>query len=114
MDKEQAVFRRIIDSLDGNIQAQGIKVRFPAWMVIGSLEWMETPEEIKAYAYQAALVTGWTNEALINAACAVYPHIDKHTAKFTIEHLIDLVKEFPLQVEGKPKEPPKYTIVVRG
>lgn len=104
-------FKRIIESIDGNVQAQGIKIRFPAWMVMGSAEWQETPEEIKAYAYQAAMTTGWTHRSLINAVCASYPHIDKHMAASTIDYLCFLAKEHTLEVEGKEKQSPKYTIV---
>jgi hypothetical protein len=91
-------FQRLIDTIDGNIQSQGIKVRFPAWMVIGSPEWEITPERIKAYAYQAAKTTGWSDESLINAVTAAYKHIDKHMAKFTIETLKILAEEYKLEV----------------
>jgi hypothetical protein len=96
---ENYSLQRIIESINGNVQSQGIKVKFAAWMIMGSQEWNETPDQIKAYAYQAALVTGWTNQSLINTACGAYPHMDKYMAKFTIEHLVDLVKEHPLEID---------------
>jgi hypothetical protein len=107
----KTAFQRVIDTLDGCVNAQGIKVKFPAWMVMGSKEWDATPEQVKAYAYQAALVTGWTNKSLIAAVCSVYEFVDSHMANFTIELLEDLAKKYPLEVEGKEKEPPKVTLV---
>jgi hypothetical protein len=96
---KEAVFQRIIDSINGSVQSQGVKIKFPAWMVIGSDEWNSTTDQKRAYAYQAALVTGWTNSSLIKAVCEVYEFIDEHMAKFTIQLLEDLVKEYPLEIE---------------
>jgi len=106
----KTAFQRVIDTLDGCINAQGIKVKFPAWMVMGSKEWDATPDQIKAYAYQAALVTGWTDKSLIQAVCSVYEFIDAHAASFTIRLLEDLAKQYPLEVKEKKKELPKVTL----
>lgn len=103
--------QKIIDSINGNIQAQGIKVRFPAWMVMGSPEWENTPEQIKAYAYQAATITGWSDEALVTAVCGAYQFIDKHMARFTIEVLQDLKTKYPLEVIEDKRELP--TVILR-
>ena len=108
------VFQKIVDIINGSVYSQGIKVRFPGWMVLGSKEWDETPNEIKAYAYQAVLATGWTKESLIKTVCALYNFIDEHMAEFTINLLNDLVKQYPLEVEERKKEQPKVTLRVRG
>ncbi len=104
-------FRRIVDTLDWCVQAQGIKVRFPAWMVMGSQEWNAISDQTRAYAYQAAKITGWSKQSLIAAVCNLYEFIDKHVANFTIDFLEDLVKEYPLEVEEVRKiEAPKITL----
>ncbi len=96
---KRASWKCIISTLDGNVQSQGIKARFPEWMVIGSPEWDQTPDKMKAYAYQAAKATGWSDKSLIEAVCSVYEHIDEFMAKFTLSVLEDLKKEYPLEVE---------------
>lgn len=50
--------------LNGCVQAQGLKIDVDHWLVMGSKEWGNTPDEVKAWAYQAAIVTGWTDDAL--------------------------------------------------
>jgi len=95
---KKIAFERIIESINGNVQAQGIRIKFKNWMVMGSEEWNNTPDKIKAYAYQAALSTGWSDESLINAVCAVYEFIDKNRAKIIISLLSDMAKEYPLEV----------------
>ena len=104
-------YQRVIDTLDGSVQAQGIKIKFPAWMVMGSPEWNKTPDNIKAHAFQAALVTGWSRISLTTAVCVVYEHIDIHMANFTVDVLEDLVMQYPLTVTERKKSPPKVTIV---
>ncbi len=111
MSTNKVAFQRIIDTLDGCVNAQGIKVKFPAWMVMGSKEWDATPDQIKAYAYQAAKVTGWTNESLVKAVCNVYEFVDVHMAKYTVSLLEDMTKQYPLEVENKKKESPKLTLI---
>ena len=111
-DKEfnKRAFQCIIDTLDGCVNAQGIKVKFPAWMVMGSKEWDATPDQIKAYAYQAALVTGWSKDALMKAVCSVYDFVDIHAAQFTIDLLESLTKQYPLEIEGKERKPLQVTL----
>lgn len=91
--------QRIIETLEGNVQSQGIKVKFSNWMVIGSEEWNETPDQIKAYAYQAAKVCGWSEESLKTLVVGVYKHIDKDMANFTISELEHLTKIYPLEIK---------------
>lgn len=110
MDNNKIAFQRIIDTIDGNVQSKNIKVKFSAWMVIGSKEWEETSDETKAHAYQAALALGWTKESLIKTVCAVYDHIDPHMAKFTVSLLEELSETHTLQIEKIKKEKPKVVI----
>jgi hypothetical protein len=85
--------------LNGCVQAQGIKVNIENWLVMGSREWNETPDNIKAWAYQAAGVTGWSNEALVRIVTDKYKHIDEEMAQITINLLKDLSSEHKLEVE---------------
>jgi hypothetical protein len=85
--------------LNGCVQAQGIKVNIENWLIMGSEAWNKTPDNIKAWAYQAACITGWTDEALIHIATNKYKHIDADMAKITIDLLKDLSSEHKLEVE---------------
>lgn len=91
----QSVFRTIITTIDGNVQSEGIKIRFPGWMVIGSSEWLESSDEIKAHAYQAAKKHGWSDESLVKSVVAVHQHIDRKMAEFTISELQEMSKSHP-------------------
>lgn len=100
MNSEDAV----ISSINGSVQSQGIKVTVDNWLKMGCDEWKSTPEEVRAYAYQAARITGWTDKALCSAISRVYPHLDNDMMKFVIEELQALAKQHPLQVEQNPNK----------
>lgn len=94
-----------IVSLDGSIQRQGVKVSARDWLDMGSETWAKTPDEVKALAYQAAQVTGWTDAGLIKLMTDTWgPRIDEDTAKFTLETLQELSKEHPAEVEEVYKD----------
>jgi 6-phosphogluconolactonase/glucosamine-6-phosphate isomerase/deaminase len=89
---------RILETLDGNIQCHGLKVKFKNWMVMGSDEWNSTPDTVKSYAYQVAKKwCGWTDGALKNILIATFPYIDKNMAEFTISELQHLADTYPLE-----------------
>lgn len=89
--------QRMLESLDGNIQSHGLKVRFKNWMVMGSDEWNSTPDMAKSYAYQIAKWCGWTTGALKNLLVSTHPYIDKNMAEFTISELDNLAMSYPLE-----------------
>ena len=91
--------KAVINSINGSVQSQGIRVDVDAWLLIGSKEWEATPDEVKAYAYQAALATGWTDEALINAVVTNYSHLDRAMMEFVIEELHALKQAYPLETK---------------
>lgn len=93
----QRVYQTVISTINGDVQAQGFKVNFPAWMVLGSLEWAKTPDRIKAYAYQAAKSCGWSDDSLIQAVVAVHQHIDRTVAELTLSELKELERQYPLK-----------------
>ena len=93
----------MINSLDGSIQSQGIKVGYRAWLDMGSEEYGNTPPKVQAAAYQAAQVTGWGDEALIDIMLVKHKHLTEHLMAYTIECLKDLAKHHPFEVE-KTKE----------
>lgn len=86
---EKIVLNRMIISLEGDLQAKGVKIPLKAWLVLGSMPWLETSDKMRAEAYSKARKSGWTEEALLKIMCAAFPHIDKYMALFTI----DLLKE---------------------
>lgn len=104
------MYKTLIDSINGNVEAQGVKAKFSAWMVMGSVEWENTSEEIKAYAYQAAIITGWSDKSLIEIVCNSYPFIDKNMAQFTIDLLQELKTKYPLEIIKIKKEFPKVIL----
>ena len=82
------------DTLNGSVQSQGIKVDVRAWLDMGSKEWQDTEPDIKARAYQAALVTGWTDQGLISFMTKEFaPRVDEEWAKLTLDTLRDCLKE---------------------
>jgi len=91
----------VIESINGSVQSQGIKVAVEGWLAIGSGEWEKTPDEVKALAYQAAKATGWTDKALIAAITRKWQHIDEHMMMFVIDSLQDLAKTYPAVIETK-------------
>lgn len=85
----------VLETLDGNVQSQGIKVSHRDWLDMGSENWNKTPNNIKAFAYQAALSTGWCDDALIQNMISTYSHLDENVLKITLSDLQELSKKFP-------------------
>lgn len=86
--------------LNSSVQSQGIKVDFRAWLDMGSQEWKETPEKVKAYAYQAAKVCGWTDAGLKKIILDEFtPRVDDFMANVTMDTLQALAEQFPAKVE---------------
>lgn len=89
-----------INSLNGSVHSQGIKIDHRAWLDMGSVEWKDTPDETKAAAYQAARVCGWTDEGLKSIIITEFaPRIDHFMADVTIESLRELASANPIPVE---------------
>jgi hypothetical protein len=89
-----------VSSLNGSVYSQGVKVDHRAWLDMGSKEWMDTSDELKAAAYQAAKVCGWTDDGLKNIIVSSFsPRIDHFTADVIIETLQELANKHPIPVE---------------
>lgn len=101
-------------SLNGSVQSQGLKIDIKAWLDMGSQEWKDTENRVKAAAYQAAKVCGWTDAGLKAIIIGEYgPRIDQFMADVTIETLQDLAKEHPVEVEQiyeQKKETPTFKV----
>jgi hypothetical protein len=101
-------------SLDGAVQSQGIKLSCRDWLDMGSETWSTTSDKDKAFAYQAALATGWKDEGLLKLMVGAWkPRVDEDVAKFTLQMLKDLVTEYPAQVEEVYKNtnpPPVFKV----
>lgn len=87
-------------SLNGSVHSQGVKIDIPAWLDMGSQEWQNTSGELKAAAYQASKVCGWTDDGLkVIMKSEFAPRVDDFMADVTLETLQDLAKQFPVEVE---------------
>lgn len=91
---------KLIDALDGSVQSQRIKISARDWLDIGSAEWAKTPHAVKAAAYQAAKITGWTDAGLKNVMLKSWgPRIDEPMADYVLNLLSEWSKEYPLEAE---------------
>jgi hypothetical protein len=88
----------ILNSIDGSVQAQGIKVGIEGWLVIGSQAWNATPDQIKSYAYQAAKAAGWNDKSLTGAITRKFPHLDEEMMLSVIDTLKYLVEQHPAEI----------------
>jgi hypothetical protein len=87
------------DTLNGCVQAQGVRVGIENWLIMGSPEWNETPDEVKAAAYQAAGVTGWTDAALKLIMQRKCPFMDEDMCSVVLNMLKEWAGEYPLEVQ---------------
>src|SRR5258708_5190894 len=95
----------VATALDSSVQSQGVKVNFRDWLDMGPENWSATPDRVKAAAYQAVLVNGWTKRGLISIMLNEFgPRVDEDTAKFTLECLEDFAKEHPFEIINEKKE----------
>jgi hypothetical protein len=89
-----------IAMLDGSVQSQGVRVSARDWLDIGSEGWKDTSNKVKAAAYQAAKITGWTDDGLKAIMVNTWgPRIDSDVASFTLNLLSEFAKEFPVEQE---------------
>ena len=86
-------------TLNGCVQAQGVKVNIENWLVMGSPEWNETPDEVKAWAYQAAGVTGWTDAALKMILAHKCPFMDDDMCGVVLDMLKEWAVAYPLEIK---------------
>lgn len=99
MSEELINVKTVLSSLNGSVHSQGVKVNERAWLDMGSKDWAETPDAVKAAAFQAAKVTGWTEESIKDIMMECYPHIKEFLIDQTLETLRDLEQQFPCEVE---------------
>ena len=90
----------ILDTLNGSVYSQGIKIDARDWLDMGSEGWRATTDKQKAAAYQAAKVTGWTDKGLYEIMIKQFgPRIDEFQADLTLGLLRDYEKEYPIEQE---------------
>lgn len=89
----------VFNTLDGSVQSQGVRVDARAWLDMGSKSWSETDDKTRARAYQAAKVTGWSDDALIAIMVESLPHLDQDIMEYTVGMLHDLDKKYPAKIE---------------
>lgn len=102
-DYEPTVAKKL-ESLDGSVHSQGVKIKHRAWLDMGSEEWTTTPEEIKAAAYQASQATGWGETALKDMMIENYEHLSESTMDATIDFLKEMTEKYSLQIEEVNEE----------
>jgi hypothetical protein len=86
------------DILNGSVQSQGFRVGVENWLAMGSPEWDSTPDEIKAGAYQAAGITGWSDIALKAILIKKCPFMNEDMAGTVLDILKDLARQYPLEI----------------
>jgi len=92
-------------ALDSSVQGQGVRVGFRDWLDIGSEGWKSTPDKVKAAAYQAAKLNGWTDKGLVSIIVHEFgPRVDEDMAKFTLDCLKDAEKEHPFEIVEEKKQ----------
>lgn len=104
----------IVNSLNGCVHSQGIKISHKAWLDIGSEEWQNTTEQQKSYAYQAAKLRGWTDQGLKALIIQEFqPRIDEFMAELIVEELREFGEKYPLEIIGEQKKG-NNTFMVNG
>jgi hypothetical protein len=94
-----------LNSLNGDVQRQGIKLDVLDWLDMGSETWRTTPEKDKAAAYQAAKVSGWTDNGLMKLMVKAWgPRVDEDSAKTALEILQIFAELHPVPVEEVYKD----------
>jgi hypothetical protein len=89
-----------VSFLNGSVHSQGIKIDHPCWLYFGSIGWANTSDEVKAAAYQAAKVCGWTDQGLKKIILSEFgDRVDQFMADVIIEELQDLAKKHPVEIE---------------
>lgn len=96
----------VLSSLDGDVNGQGIKINHRDWLDMGSESWVNTPENVKAAAFQAALATGWDVQQIKLILLQHYKHLKESTVNATIAILEEAAKKYPLAIEDVSKRPP--------
>jgi len=89
----------VLQSLDGDVHSQGIKIDHRDWLDMGSESWSKTDDKLKAYAFQAAIVAGWDTNSIKDALKTNYKHLTDTIINITFETLQELSKQFPVEVE---------------
>lgn len=87
------------NTLNGCVQSQGIKANIENWLIMGAEEWDKTPDQVKAWAYQAAGVTGWTDAALKNVLKSKLSYMDDDMSEVVLNILKDLSNTYKLETQ---------------
>lgn len=98
-NNEEEIVQAVLSQLEGSVQSQGIRLSAAAWLDLGSKDWREANDQDRAAAYQAATVTGWTDDAIKDIMRQACPHILPSIMDHTIRVLHDLAAKFPVAVE---------------
>jgi hypothetical protein len=86
--------------LDSAVQSCGLKIVCSQWLDMGSLDYPNTPDEVKAAAYQAAKIRGYQDEGILAAMCELMgPRYDDDTGRFVLNELKDLASQNPATFE---------------
>jgi len=101
---------QVLSMLDGSVQSQGLAVSHRDWLDMGSESWGDTPDNVKAAAYQAAHLTGWDDARLRQIMLHAYTHLTDHLMDTTMECLRGLAMKFPLHVEADSEKPVEVEI----
>jgi hypothetical protein len=90
----------VLSALDGDVNSQGVRIGHRDWLDMGSEGFANTPEKVKAAAFQAATTVGaWEIERLKSLMVKRYPHITQHIMETAINILQSLAEQHPFVTE---------------
>lgn len=90
----------LVQHLDSAVQSCGLKINCSQWLDIGSVEYPNTPDEIKAAAYQAAKLRGYQDQGILVAMHELMgKRYDDDTGKFVLNELKELATQNPATFE---------------
>jgi len=91
--------QHLLSALDGDVQAQGIKLSHRDWLDMGSDGWQNTSDEAKSAAFQSAtMIGGWDESALKALMLQQYPHLQSSVIDLTISTLHEMTEQHPLHI----------------
>lgn len=93
-----------IDMLESSLQSQGIKCGHRGILDLGSKEWQDTPEKIKAIAYQSLIQDGWSEGGITDIMTRKYKHLSESTMQFTFKKLNEYAEKHPVEAEDSTSQ----------
>jgi len=96
----------LAQALDSAVQSSGIRLTASEWLDLGNKAFRTIPPEIRAAAYQSALLKGYKDDGIVGVIREVMgSRFDYDTANFVIEDLKELAQLHPAKFEPAEEIP---------